>query len=455
MNITQEEVVDHQTVLHIELEDEDLDPYLDRGYKRVVQRTSIPGFRKGKAPRIVVERYVGRESLLDAVADFMVTDVTARAIDAQNLETVGMPKLELLELEPVTVKATVALRPDVDLGVYKDIRVDEEEMEIVEEDIQRRLDQLRESAGSWEPAERPVELGDLVTADMSATIDDATVLDQKGVILVADERGDGPFPGLGIGLAGAVREEPKKFTLAIPEDSDSDHAGQDVQFAVTVIEVKKRDLPELDDEFAKGVGDGYDSLDALREQVESQLRADRQKLQDSTYREAVLDAFVESASIELPPLLVEHEMEHMEADREQALDRMNIRMDDYLRYVDKSEEDLQDETRESAIDRIKRTLVLSTLAEADGLEVSDAEIDEQIEAMPEDPTSQTSRAERRARDSEEGRDSVRRRILIDKTIEQMLAIARGDSSDQQDEVPQADEDTEESNDAGGDNDKQT
>ena len=366
-----------------------------------------------------------------------------------------MPKLELLELEPVTVKATVALRPDVDLGVYEDIRVDEEEMEIVEEDIQRRLDQLRESAGSWEPAERPVELGDLVTADMSAMIDDATVLDQKGVILVADERGDGPFPGLGIGLAGAVREEPKKFTLAIPEDSDSDHAGQDVQFAVTVIEVKKRDLPELDDEFAKGVGDGYDSLDALREQVESQLRADRQKLQDSTYREAVLDAFVESASIELPPLLVEHEMEHMEADREQALDRMNIRMDDYLRYVDKSEENLQDETRESAIDRIKRTLVLSTLAEAAGLEVSDAEIDEQVEATPEDSARRTSRAARRATESEEARDSVRRRILIDKTIEQMLAIARGDSSDQQDEVPQADDDTEESNDAGGDNDKQT
>ena len=163
MKITQDEVVERQTVLHIELEDEDLEPYLDRGYRRVVNSAMIPGFRKGKAPRLIMERYLGRESLLNEALDFMLPDVTQRAVKAQELETAGTPRVELVELEPVSLKATVAFPPLVDLGSYRDIRVEEEIVEVTEEDVQKNLDELLEKAASWEPVERSVSAGDMVT----------------------------------------------------------------------------------------------------------------------------------------------------------------------------------------------------------------------------------------------------------------------------------------------------
>ncbi|MCH9009270.1 MAG: hypothetical protein IIC21_01430, partial [Chloroflexi bacterium] len=174
MKITQEEEVDRQTVLHIELDEEDLDPYLDRGYRRVAQRTAIPGFRKGKAPRRIIEQFLGREVLLNEVLDTMLPEVTGRAIDEQSIEAVGLPQIELLDLDPLTVKAVVPLVPDIDLGSYREIRVEEETTEVGEEDIQSRLEQLQHSMASWEPVQRPVVLGDMVTMKAEGTADGNT-----------------------------------------------------------------------------------------------------------------------------------------------------------------------------------------------------------------------------------------------------------------------------------------
>ena len=143
MKITQEEVVERQTVLLIELEDDDLGPYLDRGYRKVVQRVLVPGFRKGKAPRWRVEQVVGREGLLNEVLDTMLPEVTERAISEQELDAAGLPRLELLEISPVSVKATIPLTPNIDLASYTDIRIPFEPVEVKQEDMDQRLEQLQ------------------------------------------------------------------------------------------------------------------------------------------------------------------------------------------------------------------------------------------------------------------------------------------------------------------------
>ena len=148
MKITQDEVVDSETVIHIELEDPDLAPYLDRGYRRMVQRVSIPGFRKGKAPRRIVETFVGRESLLNEVLDSMVAEVTDLAVKEQDLDATGLPKIEMVELDPFTLKATVPLRPDVDPGAYRDIRIPHVPSNVTGEDIDGRLEELFQRHGS-------------------------------------------------------------------------------------------------------------------------------------------------------------------------------------------------------------------------------------------------------------------------------------------------------------------
>ena len=427
VKITQEEVVDRQTVLQIELEDEDLDTYLDRGYRRVAQRTAIPGFRKGKAPRAIVERYLGRESLLHEAIDFMLPDVTERAIAAQTLDTTGMPRVELMGMDPVTVKATVALTPEVDLGVYRDLRVEEAKLEVTEEDAQQRLDELRKEAAPWEPVERRVKLGDMVTMDVVGAVEKRSILDEKDAVYVAEEEALLPFPGFSKNLKDMTVAVPNKFDLEISRDHpDAGLAGKQAHFTVTVSEVKERKLPELDDDFAKSMGDGYESLAALREAIEKDLNAEAERAQLAQYREAALDELLKVATVELPPLLLEHEIEHMVERRDNFVNRLNIRMDDYLRYTGKTEDQIQEEMREHAVERLGRSFALTTLAESEGLEVSSEEIDEKVQTVVAAGGEEAESLSGKDLDSEEVKGPVRGTLLMAKALDRLTAIARGE-----------------------------
>ena len=414
---------------HIELEDEDLGPYLDRGYGRLVQRATIPGFRKGKAPRIVVERYLGRESLLNEALEFMLSDVTDKAIDGQGLEREGIPKIELLEMEPVQVKATVALMPEVDLGSYRDIRVEEQAIEITEEDVQRNLQELLKEAGSWEPVERPVRLGDMVTMGVVGAAEGNSVIDEKDAVYIAEKGAVVPFPGFSDHLEGVEAGVPKEFTLTVSADySDAALAGKPVEFSVTVSDIKERKLPELDDEFAKGVGDGHETLDELREKIEGDLKAEAERAQITQYRDAALDELLTVATFEVPPLLIEHEVEHMVSRRDRFVDSLNISKDDYLTYTGKTEEQIREEMQEHALERLSRSYALTTMAEREGLEVSAKEIDERLRTIGKSGGDQDETRRRHDLDSTEVRESVRDSLLVEKALDQLTAIARGDAT---------------------------
>ena len=427
MKITQEETANRQAVLHIELEEEDLAPYLDRGYSRVVQRATIPGFRKGKAPRAIIEQYLGRESLLHEAMDFILPEVTQQAIAAQNLETVGTPNIDLLELEPLTLKATVPLTPLVDLGVYRDIRVAETPIEITDDDIRQRLQELLKDAASWEPVDRPVKLGDMVTMDVTATVEDRAILDEKDAVYVTGEENSPSFPGLSQSLEGAEVAVPKQFTLTTPNDhADTRLAGKEAHFRVKVSEVKEQKLPELDDEFAKSVGEGYDSIDAFRVAIEQELKAEAQKTQLAQYREAVLNQTLKVATVELPPLLIDHEVEHMMSRRDRLVDSLNMRKDDYLRLTGKTEEETQKEMRERAEEHLARSFVLATLAEREGLKVSAEEIDERLQAIASSQDQEAESLGKQDLDSEELRNSIQRTLLVGKALDRLVETARGE-----------------------------
>ena len=445
MKITQEEIVDRQTVLHIELEDNDLDPYLDRGYRRVVQRTAIPGFRKGKAPRRVVEHYLGRESLLNEVLDSMLPEVASRAISERELDAAGLPSLELLELAPVSLKATVPLTPEVDLASYADIRVPQEAVEITEEDVDGRLDQIRHSQASWEPVERPVAMGDLVTIQAAGTVQGRTILDEKDAVFFLDEDGSRPFPGFAQNLVGVEGGAATEFELTIPEDfTDTRIAGQEAHFSVTVKEIKERVLPDLDDEFAKGVGDGFESLEELRAKTDEDLRAEAQSEADRRHREAVVAALLEGATVDLPPVMVEHETQHIQEDQERVLGQVNVRMDDYLRSIGKTEDEMGGEMRDQAVERLKRNFLISKVAEVEGLEVADEEVQERVESL----LAESKEGQGRLQDTDELRSSVGRIILAEKAVDRLVAIAKGeeeasgDGDGRTEEVPESEDESE-------------
>ncbi len=450
MKITQEEVIDHQATLQIELDDEDLDTYLDQGYRRIVKRMLIPGFRKGKAPRSILEQYVGRENLLREVLDSMLPEVAGRAIDDQKLEACAFPQMELMELAPFMFKATVPLPPTVELGNYRDLKMLPEEVKITKDDVQQRLDQLRESMGSWEPVDRAAQMGDTVSMDVEARVEGRSILDNKDAVFFLEDSDEGPLPGLAKRLVGLDKEKSSEFSMSVSADyADSTIAGKKADLSVKIGEIKERVLPEIDDEFAKGLGDQYASLDELRKKVKTDLKTEADAKVVNDHRESVVSALLENAKIELPPILVERESEYMEDERSKVLDRVNVRMDDYLKSIGKTEEEMRGETREEAIDRLNRSFALKKVADLEGVSVSDDEVEERSKSM----VSSSGKQAHSGRVTDEMRSSVRRMMLVERSVDCLASIAKGESVSTDDREEKVSEDKEEVE-QGGDVDDQ-
>ena len=431
MKVDREEVVDRQTVLTIELEDDDLDPYLDRGYRRIVQRVNIPGFRKGKAPRSIVERMVGRESLLNEVLDALVAEATNRAIDDEELESVGLPRIEMVDFEPLSFKATVPLRPDVDLGAYREIRVEEVPIEFDEESVHQRLEGLRERLAIWNPVDRPLEVGDMVTADLAVTSDSETVLEDPDYIAVTSEGDLRSLPGLGEHLAGAQAGDEREFDLDVPSDFYMNTiAGKTVHVRAKVKEYKERELPALDDDFVVSLGEEDETLEQLTERIRNEERQGAENKAIGEFTEKALEALMESATVELPPLLVEHGAEHQWHEQLQFLDRLGIRPDDYLRSTGSTEEAVLAQAQEDVRERLVRSYAMTRFAELESLEVSEEEAEARVRellaenSLDREPT-------------EEEIASVRNSMLSENAMERLRAIARGEQQGEDEEAEPA------------------
>ncbi|MSQ40774.1 MAG: trigger factor [Dehalococcoidia bacterium] len=436
MKVTQEEMVDRQAVLQIELEPQEMEPFVERAYRRLVQRTTIPGFRKGKAPRSVFERLVGREALVSDAMELLVPEATAKAVQEQQLEAVGNPQVDVVQMDPAVLKATVPLKPLVDLGHYRDLRLEEESSEVTDEDLQRVMEELQRTSATWEPVDRPVGDDDLITMNVRAEVDGRVLTDQKDIPYLVSKDVDRPFPGFAGNLLDIAVEETKRFTVTLPDTyEDRRVAGKEAHFVVKVLEVKERKLPEMDDEFGKGVGVGYESLEALKEHVRQDIQAQKVRAAGERLQEQALEKVIQDSSVELPPLMVEHEVEHFIDDQQQTLARGGMSMEAYLQSAGKSPEELRAELKDQAVVALKRAWVLSQLAEEEGLEASSEEIDEEIGRLASSMGEQA-KAIVDAFSSPGARDSLARAVLSRKARERLAEIARGRPS-----APSAEEPT--------------
>ena len=422
MKITQDEVVERQTTLHIELDDEDIDPYLQRAYSRVVQNVNIPGFRKGKAPRSIIEQYFGRESLLNEILDSMLPELTGKAITEEDIDAVGMPSIDLEGLDPFQFSAVVPLKPDINLGEYKSIRVEKETPSLPDDAIDERIEQLRLSVASWEPVDRTVQTGDMVSTQIKGTLDDEVILDESDAVYLVNEDIGRPFPGFSDKLVGLESDEPSSFDLDIPEDfQDENLAAKNISFEVNIKDIKERVLPELDDAFAQSIGEGYESLEDLREEVDKSIINEAEPEASRAHRENVIQALLESATVELPPLLIEHESTHMVEEQERMVTQANMVLDDYLTSIGKTRTELEEESRDEAIGRLTRSFVLSALADEENIDISDDEITERIEEL----FSNSDEEKPDSSQTAEMMDYMRRSMRMEQTMTRLEDIAEG------------------------------
>ncbi len=429
MKVTTEERPQQEALLNIELEPDDVETYLERSYRKTVKRLNVPGFRKGKAPRRIIEQLYGREYLLNEALDFMLPEATNRALEESSLEVAGVPSIKLEQLDPPSFTATIPLTPKVDLGNYLSLRIPKERTRISKEQVANVVEQLRLDMAPWEPIDGSVAYGDLLNITVRGWAGEEEILSSERADYVVRERSRLPVLGFAEALVGAKSDQRLEFTIEVPEDEDNPQvAGKSCGFEVTVHDVKRKSLPPLDDEFAKGVGEGYETLAALRSKVEEDLTRQEEQASEARYQEQMLDAVLRNATIDFSPLLVDHEVEHQLHDHAEALRTGRVTVEQYQRQLEwagKSAGEVRDASRPGAEAQIRRALVLREVIEQHRIEVSDDEIKAEVEKLATDSGAQAD-AVRKIFASEEGRTSLRRTVVSRKAMEMLTGIAKGE-----------------------------
>jgi trigger factor len=424
MKITKEKEENRQVVLNIELEPAEMETELDLAYHRLAQRAEIPGFRKGKAPRAVLERHIGKDRVLEDALNSLLPQAYEKALKEQELEPVASPDIEITQTEPAVIfKATVPLKPVVELGDYPSIRLKAEPPDAIDDELNNMIEQLRRQYGSWEPAERPAAFDDLLTIDVESQVEGKPFIVQQGVQYQILENQNAPAPGFAQKFVGMKGGEEKEFTLPLPEDfTQAELAGKEASFKVKVTEIKQLKLPELDDEFAAAVNPELKTFDALKERVSTNLKlmaADRARRE---FEERVVDSAVDLSQVDFPPVLVETEIDRTLEQQARQLQANNLGMEEYLSRIGKTGEELREELRPAATKRVIRSLVLDRIAEVEKIEVNDADIDAELERMIEGAGDKKDEA-RQQLNTPQVRGSLGQMVATRKTVQRLVEIA--------------------------------
>ena len=428
LKISTEKIPDAQILMTIEVEPERLDQARDKALRKLSPRAKVPGFRPGKAPAAMVRRYFGEERILDEALDDLVPDLYREAIERdESIIPIARPQLVVETTEPLVVKATIPVRPTVELGDYQSVRVKTEEVSVDESRIDDTLQALQRRAATLEPVERAIGWRDVIRIDVRAAVGEETMIEPQEAEIQLVEDHDVLFPGFEEQLLGMKKGDDKEFDLAVPESLPNEKfAGKTARFMVKVLESKEEVLPALDEEFAKAVGDGYETINALRQRIREDIERAEQDQITNRYHDEILNELTERATMEYPPVMVDAEAERLLHD--QAGHREHgAELDRYLASIGKTEDELREELRPIAERRLRRSLVLSQVADAENIEASDADIDAEIEEMAASAGQQAEQL-RELFNSENGRDTIRRNLVTRKTLARLVEIATQDGA---------------------------
>lgn len=429
MKVTTQEFENGQAVLRIEVEPAEMEESLEEAYRSMAKRMNVPGFRKGKAPRSILESYVGKDGLQQEALEHLIPRLCSQAAEEQKLDVIAQPEVEILEGDPVAFKATYPLRPKVELGDYRSVRLDPEPVEATEEQIEAVMQQLREQHAVWIPAERPLDFGDMATINIEQKREGADPTGYEGQQLPIIQNSKLPLPGFAEELIGMNKDEEKEFSLSFPEDYEvKGLANQKYDFKVKLTELKEKQLPELDDEFAKSLGQDVETVDALRDKVTDGLKTAAEQRAKRDFERKVVEAVVGIAEVEFPPVLVEREIDHLMRERD-VMFRGQGGLEAYLKSINKTEEEIREELRPSATERLVQSLVLGKMAEEETIEATDSEVDAEVEKSVQDAYDYNKDELRSLFSTPGGRRAIWEELIVRKTIERLAEIASGSVSE--------------------------
>ena len=427
MKVTRDKNEGCQAFLVVEMESTEMETSLATAYRHLAVEVKIPGFRQGKAPRAVLERYLDKGSVLSEALNHMVPEAYQQAIKEQEIEPFAQPNIEITQTEPVVIfKATVPLTPKVELGDYHKVKIKPEPATVAEDKVDAVIEQLRHQQGAWEPVARPVNFGDLAVLDIESDVAGEPFVNSKGVQYFVLREATAPVKGFAEHIVGMEKDEEKAFCLSVPEDfPKSELAGKEASFKVKVGEIKEEELPEVNDEFARQVNPELETVAALKEQISDGLKQRAEEDARLDFEERLVAAVVDCSEVEFPPVLVEAEIDRLFDEQARRLQMDEKALEKYLKTVNKTEEQLREELRPVATKRVTGSLVLEKVAEKEGIEVSEADIDAEIDTMVKNTETKNKDELSHFLNYARSRESLKSLLLTRKTLAQVKEIAGG------------------------------
>ena len=375
----------NEVKLEITIEAEKFENAMKKVYFQNAKYFNIPGFRKGKAPMNIVEKYYGAEIFYEDAFNEIATQAYDEALDENKIDAVSKPVVDVIQMEKgkdVIFTAVVQVKPEVQLGKYKGIDIKKIEYPVTEEDIEKEIKKMQEKNSRLITIEdRALENGDIATIDFEGFVDGVAFEGGKaeGHEL---EIGSGTFiPGFEEQLVNMKIDEEKEIKVTFPKEYFSkDLAGKEATFKVKLHEIKKKELPKLDDEFAKDVSE-FDTLEELKSSIKERIEKDNEQKAKYETEESAIKAVCDKAKVDIPSGMIEMEVEHMLQDIKQRLAYQGLKLEQYLKMIGKTEEELKKEYEPQAIEAIKSRLTLEAVRKAEKIEASEEEIKEKLEEM--------------------------------------------------------------------------
>ncbi|MEJ2746782.1 MAG: trigger factor [Anaerolineae bacterium] len=451
LTIHTEENEQRELKLTIEVPEERVEKEMRQAARKLSKEINFPGFRRGRAPYQVILRRVGRDTLRDEAVDEMVQGVFEEALEEVDPEMYGRPTFDDMEKEPLVLKFTVPLSPQVDLAGYRELRKEIEPVNITDEAVQEALEQVQTRHQKVEPVDRPAAAGDLVTISGKGELVQVVDVDEDGE--EAEEDTDDDYQDiifneesvdflldaqkLYLGeafidnIVGMSAGDEKSFTVTFPEDyKEKELAGKEADFEITLLNVKERELPPLDDELAKLEGD-YETLDELRESLRENLEKQAESNAKNELIEGMITDMLADVEMVYPPAAVEMEIDEMVASFKDQVTRSGWEWEDFIRLQNNSEAEIRNNFRESAVERLERQQVLRQFVLNEKLSVSAEDVDLAIENRLESfgDNEEFRNSMRDYFKSGYGFDMISSEVIMDKVHDRMVAILSGEAPD--------------------------
>ncbi|WCN38518.1 trigger factor [Aneurinibacillus uraniidurans] len=428
MKATWEKLENNQGVLTVEVEESRVDKAIDQAFNKVVKKINVPGFRKGKVPRKIFEARFGIESLYQDALDIILPEVYSEAVQETGIDPVDRPEVDVEQMgkgQVLIFKATVTVKPEVKLGDYKGLAVEAKDFAVTDEAIAEELTAMQNRGAELVVLEddAAVASGDFAIIDFTGFVD-GEEFEGGSAENYQLEIGSGTFiPGFEDQVIGLKKGEEKDVNVTFPEDYHAkDLAGEPVVFKVKVNEIKRKNLPELDDEFAKDVSE-FDTLDELKADIKNKLEEKAKVDAENFKKESLIEQATANATIDIPEVMVEQEINHMVNDFAQRLQYQGMNLELYYQFTGLDEEKLRDQFREDAQKRVRTSLVLEAISEAENVEVTEEDINAELDVMAE----QYKRSADELRKIFAGRDglaSLNQDIRMRKTIDLLVANSK-------------------------------